>query len=342
MLLRFLIITVSTLVLIQDCQSQQPEQVKGADGRTPAQRESDSLFGAYVRVQYDSALMKALREQRQAELGLAREQELVDSLRKEAMHITRIQYPHFGLIIHGMRAYIVIENYNYPDQGPQYFFSFDTLDARFKPEAWTEEGEQTEKEKEWLIAKTDTLGLSEDLDERMNNTLLQIVPENKADQFRIFFCYLAGLSEVIDERQHNPADLDRLYKQAREYKHMTRFVELRDSAGYYFRSLPHSADMVAVTVKDSQIVALKPPNSPEQQHWEEQYFLSELARVKQKYHMHDTSVVIPGEMDRYANLTRNGKLFNFYYHSYFFRIERLRAGKLIERRMLRISIQYGC
>ncbi|MFC5271629.1 hypothetical protein [Adhaeribacter terreus] len=53
-------------------------------------------------------------------------------------------------------------------------------------------------------------------------------------------------------------------------------------------------------------------------------------------------VVIPGEYDSVATLTRNKKLYNYGYDAFLFRLQRFSKKKLIETKYIVVSIAYGC
>ena len=95
-------------------------------------------------------------------------------------------------------------------------------------------------------------------------------------------------------------------------------------------------------MKDGKIEPVKKRNTKEQIDWEKKQLQEEFVRIKKKYQLHDTLVVIPGEYDTVATLTKKGKLFAYGYNSFLFRLERFRNKKRIETKYIVVSIGYGC
>jgi hypothetical protein len=195
---------------------------------------------------------------------------------------------------------------------------------------------------ETVIVKQDSVYLSEDMDERINNTLIQIIPQDGKNRFKISMCYLTTLNEITDHRKHTSEELEKIYEAFRPVKEVTAYTAIKDSADYYFRALPHTADMEAITVVDGEIVPVKKRNTKKQVEDEEFRYNKELERIKKKYSLRDTLVVIPGEYDTVATLTKDKKLYGYGYDFFLFKIERYNKNKKIDTKYIVVSIMYGC
>jgi hypothetical protein len=277
----------------------------------------------------ESEIMAKYRRWEEAKgIALERRNFVLDSIQKDFLDITRAEFPEFTLVLHQFRGYMN----EYEDWGDvrerEYSIAFfDRAEATVKDEWVENDSLGISFRKEIILAKKDTLHLAEDMDERIDNTLIEIIPKNSEDRFRLSFSYQAALNEVIDYRQHKREKWEKLYANAKSFTMFTSLIELRDSAAYFFRILPDMGGEI---------------NYAGRQDWEEAYFKKEIAAVKEKYAMRDTAVTIPAEYDRYANLHKGKRLFNFWYHSYFIRIDRISKGRIVETRYLHIGIQYGC
>ncbi|SFQ45838.1 hypothetical protein SAMN05444144_10555 [Flavobacterium akiainvivens] len=281
-----------------------------------------------------------------ADTGEGSEVSEPDSLpRKE----TRLRYKNFTVVIHDFdfnearQVYPEGENLYYP------FYSDDQEENRRNAHALLNIGERDSANyKETLIVLKDTIGLNEDFgdpnDSRINNTLIQILPGNRKDTFKVSFCYLSTLNQIVDRRNYKDEELEALYLAAESHmvKEQTPYVTIKDSLGLYFRALPHTADMQAVTVVNGAVKPVNKPNTKEQVNQEQKQWEDEVARIKYKYALNDTLVVIPGEYDTVATLTRNKKLYGYMYDAYLFKIERFSKGKKVETKYVVISILYGC
>ena len=153
-------------------------------------------------------------------------------------HATKLKYANFSVIFHGFYSY-TIEN----SKG----------ESMHEPNEYEHSGfDYKGTYNESLIINTDTVILDEDLDERINNTLIQIVSKNKNDKFVITAGYLTRLNELIDYRNFTQEEAEHLYENAESIMEKTNFLLIRDSARYFFRAFPHTADMEEVTVKDGK------------------------------------------------------------------------------------------
>jgi hypothetical protein len=100
--------------------------------------------------------------------------------------------------------------------------------------------------------------------------------------------------------------------------------------------------MEAITVVDGEIVPVKKRNTKKQVEDEEFRYNKELERIKKKYSLRDTLVVIPGEYDTVATLTKDKKLYGYGYDFFLFKIERYNKNKKIDTKYIVVSIMYGC
>jgi hypothetical protein len=146
---------------------------------------------------------------------------------------------------------------------------------------------------EMLVARGDTVSLSEDLDERLNKTVLQIVPKDKDDRFKLSMAYIGNLWEYYDSIRY-AGNMERYEKERVTVKEPTKFVKLIDSANFYFHATPHTADMVPVDTKDGKMI-LKTSTTEKEMKAEEDYYVNELDKIKKKYKLRDTLVEYPGE-----------------------------------------------
>jgi hypothetical protein len=248
---------------------------------------------------------------------------------------TRVRFENFTIVFYDFNGYIRDDS--------TYLLQFGGYTNYQKSEAVFNDSEKDSANyQETLIVLKDTLSLSEMLfDDRINNTLIQVIPVHQADFFKISFCYLGVLGEVIDFRGLSEEETNKRYANALYYKEQTRFYPIRDSAKWYFRALPHTPDMVQVTVKDGQVVPVT-SNTPEQLELEKKLFMEDFERIKKKYGMHDTVFRIDMEEDVVAYLTKNKRLFSYGHNYYLFKIERYEKNSLSETKYVVISISYGC
>lgn len=263
---------------------------------------------------------------------------------------TRLRYKNFSLVFYNFEGYERDKDRNGDVYKQTYSLQFggnneNIIEAEFNDNEQNDEvsGDLNPNYEETLIVKKDTLHLSEQLfDDRINNTLIEIIPNNKEDKFKMSFCYLSSLNEIFDNRNHKSKELDKLYENQLTYKEQTKFVNINDSANFYFRALPHTADMEEITVLNNKIVPVKPRNTKAQISWEQSFYEEEIKRIKKKYNLKDTLVIIPGEYDTVATLTKNKKLFGYGYLSFLFRVERYNNNKLVETKYIVIEIASGC
>jgi len=247
---------------------------------------------------------------------------------------TRLQFPHYTVVFNNFKGYY------FDPEDPYSAHSFgdekDPFAALKSPE------QDMENYVETLIVLKDSMYLSEDLDERISNTLLQIIPDNPKDKFKVSMCYHSTLNEIIDSREFTSEQLEELYEKNLAIKETTPYTTIKDSAKFYFRALPHTSDMEAIKVVDGQIVPIRKRNTKKQVEDEEMLFNKEIARIKKKYSLTDTLVIIPGEYDTYATLTKDKRLYGYGYDSFVFRIERFQNKKLVETKYIVVGIMYGC
>ncbi|NDI98690.1 hypothetical protein GWA97_06345 [Flavobacterium sp. LaA7.5] len=264
-----------------------------------------------------------------------------------ALRETRLRYTDFTVVLHDFMGYdedSYSKDYLYP------YHSHNELENREYAQAILNiEEQENEDYKETLIVLKDTINLFESFgehgnDNRINNTLIQIVPNNSNDTFKVSFCYLSSLNEIIDYRKHSNKELETLYQQAEAWHidEQTPYIKVKDSAGLYFKALPNTPDMVAVKVVNGEIVPVKSANTRKQLNDEEKQWKHEYKRIKKKYALRDTLVVIPGEYDTVATLTKDKKLYGYGYDAFLFRIERFVNGKKAQTKYITINILYGC
>jgi len=250
---------------------------------------------------------------------------------------TRLRYTNFSVIIHNFKGYETDGEFG----NRNYYGQFGG--GGEKKQAYLNDNEsEIEDYIETLIILEDTIELSEILfDDRINTTLIQIIPKNESDKFKMSYCYLSTLNETIDYRNYSQKELKNFdYNKLISIKEKTPFLPIKDSAKYFFRALPHPADMVKVEVVNGKLI--EHSNTQEQIEWEYKQLKKDLDRIKKKYNLHDTLVVIPGEYDTEITLTKDRKLFGYGYESFLFRIERFSSNNLIETKYIVIYISYGC
>jgi hypothetical protein len=302
------------------------EKIKARQPDSLKMNEADRLMYEAGMKTLDSFAMAEYRREEAAGVALERMNFVSDSLQKDLLKDTRIDFPGFVVVLHHFRGYVN----EYEDKGeetehPVPFFN--SGEATVKEERVENHVLELSFRKETILAKKDTLHLGEDMDERIDNTLIEIIPKDSDDRFKVSFGYEAALDEVIDYSRHKREKWEKLSRNAKSFTTFTSPVTLPDSAAYFFRAQ-----------RDKH----EDPHSEGRENWDEAYFKKEKAAVKEKYVMLDTGVTIPGEYDRYANLHKGKNLFNFWYRSYLFRIDRINKGKIVETRYLNIGIQYGC
>lgn len=249
---------------------------------------------------------------------------------------TGLRFPGYTVVFHDFRGYETVyagEDVYYP------LFGGDET----KPYAmFNLEEKELEDYIETVIVQQDSVYISEDLDERINNTLIQIIPQDTKDRFKVSMCYLSQLNEVIDYRKYTPEELEKIYEAHRPVKEVTAYTAIKDSAKYYFRALPHTADMEAITIVEGEIVPVKKRNTKQQVEDEESRYNKELELIKKKYSLKDTLVVIPGEYDTVATLTKDKKLYGYSYDCFLFKIERFNKNKKTDTKYIVVTIMYGC
>lgn len=267
---------------------------------------------------------------------------------------TKIRFPDYTVVFQDFKGYIT----DYSNDEPLGFsgqFSDrcgDTNEAILnlveKTGSYQEGGNDGDPEyEEILVAKKDTVHLSEELfDERIDNTLIQIIPMSKGDRYKVSLCYLASLNEIVDrrayKREYTEEELELLYKKRFEKQEQSPYYALKDSAKFYFRALPHTPDMIAVTVEDGEVVPVK-KRSQEDIDSEGRHYKQELERIKNKYKFRDTLVHFPSEGGCTDGVFAKGeKLFSYGYDSYLFKIERYFNGVYKGSKYVVVSISFGC
>ncbi len=252
---------------------------------------------------------------------------------------TRLRFPEFTLLMHDFKGYEPYEENGINKYSLQFgLYENDTPFA-----VLNEDEKDNEEYVETLIVLKDSMHLSEILfDDRINNTLLQMIPNNPTDRFKMSMRYLSSINEVIDYRKFNNEELDALYEKSIHHQEETKYIDIPDSAFFFFRAMPHTSDMEEVRVVDGKIIPVKKSNNKEQIKWEQKYYEDEIARIKKKHGLRDTLVIIPAEYDRVATLTDDSHLYSYIYDAFLFRIQRYNRNKLIETKYIIVSIAYGC
>jgi hypothetical protein len=264
-----------------------------------------------------------------------------DSLIWLLLQNTRIRFPGYTVILHGFRGFAnskIRASYSKKlDSFDDTWAAVDTNEAVLITED-AKIGNATHKNlKELLLAKKDSIHLYETMGQKILNTLIEIVPENKDDRFNLNLRYLASVDEVMGSLSSGSKEKSTLH-----YDMATTPIRFRDSAGYYFNSRPNSPNGVAAILKGRDIVMVNSPYPSEYMNWEEAYFLKEKQIIKTRYQMKDTDFYISSEEDAYANLYKGKKLFYFGPTHYLFRIERIQKHKTPDYKYLVIFIQNGC
>jgi len=252
--------------------------------------------------------------------------EVVESLLKE----TRIKFSEFTVVLHDFKGYET----DTENDIAYYFCSFnycDTSDATLYFE---------EEKTEVLIARKDTVHLSEDLNNRVNNSTIQIIPKNSSDRFEVSLQYETVVNEIIDYRELSDVEREHRYQNRVSILEKSKVIPLPDSANFHFKTVPHTSDMVELVEQNGEWA---PKMNPKKQLRKEQdFFEAEQNRMKKKYNLHDTLVEIPSELYAVATLTDGIRLYDYFYATFVFRIDRYEARKFIESKYISIGIAYGC
>ncbi|WP_018343758.1 hypothetical protein [Cytophaga aurantiaca] len=174
--------------------------------------------------------------------------------------------------------------------------------------------------------KKDTIFISEQFDSYQYPKLIQIIPKNKNDQFKISYTYTHSIVEALD---HRSTKLTQERQNKYDYEQLSDvlpYTALSDSLRYYFR-LPLDSD---VSISEDQLKTYK-------------------QIMKKKYQLKDTIVNIPYESEYgddtiYIQFTRNSKLFQYGLNdTRYIRIDRIEQGKIKESKYFVIlNINGGC
>lgn len=130
---------------------------------------------------------------------------------------TRIVYPDFELVFHGFAGYDVDR-----EKGVLY-------DNPGDVELRLADGDIPEA----LIAKKDTIVLGEFPEYSADNKLLEIIPKNRDDKFKVSMYYKSSLDEVFNNRELNLQEIQKAYKNADKYKEVTKEIALNDSLNFF-------------------------------------------------------------------------------------------------------------
>lgn len=255
---------------------------------------------------------------------------------------TRIRFRNFTLVMQGFVGY------HLPD--PNYSGDVSDVDTSALSVNYSElyikptelKGDSIENSDyiETLVARKDTIPLIEtsDYDYGFSDCLLQFIPNNKDDRFKLSFCYLGVLREVVDWNGKSEAYMDSLYKKTYRRDMQSPYWQIADSAGLNFHLLPKKVDSAH---------SLKRPENRENladsfYDWSDQYYSLDHYRIKKEFGMHDTNLIIPGECGDSADMAKKGVPYTYDYHTYFIKIERFRNNKKQETKYLKIEIFEDC
>jgi hypothetical protein len=179
--------------------------------------------------------------------------------------------------------------------------------------------------------------------ERRNEKIIHEKQIIRKDIFKMTFCYLTRVYELISNITLSDDETEQLYANSNTYKDKTKPIQIKDSSGLYFYLVPHTSDMESITVKNGKIVPVHERNTDKQNALEEKAIAQELKRIKKKYQLKDTNVVMDDEYQTIARFTGNKKLYDYVYDAFFIRIDRFnQQGILLESKYIQIDIQYGC
>jgi hypothetical protein len=197
---------------------------------------------------------------------------------------------------------------------------------------------------ETLTAKKDTVNLYEtwnrleDTDDNNvigDDVVIQIIAKNKNDRFKISHCYLSDLYETMEWKERNFND-DGKRRTDEEYEifhkslfrvaEQTPYIALNDSSGF-FRPKLYTEYYERTTTYGK---------------WQEEQYLADILRLKEKYGMRDTSVTLSGDCVYPATLTKDKRLFSYVYWGHLFRIEHFRNDKKIATKYIIVNIFDGC
>ncbi|MBS7565782.1 hypothetical protein KHS38_15345 [Mucilaginibacter sp. Bleaf8] len=254
---------------------------------------------------------------------------------------TRIRFKNFTVVIHNFKGYE--SPYKENDSG-EYSDHIDTSEYSFnETERSDADGNALPSYRETLIAKYDTVHLSEHVEETINNTLIEIVPNDKSESFKVTWRYLSSLNEVVDDNIHRSSkEWDKAYSKTVHYQEATKVIALKDSGKFFFRASPHTPDMVQIEVKNGKVVPVNFHNSKEQIDIEQRYWDEDMRRVRAKYRLKDTSVKLRDDYETEVTLAIGRKLFMYNYDAHLFRIDRIRNSKVVETKYLVVYISDGC
>ncbi|AWH86225.1 hypothetical protein HYN59_14390 [Flavobacterium album] len=228
---------------------------------------------------------------------------------------TRIVYPSFEVVFHGFAGYDVDR------KNGKLYGDPDDVELRLANNGL----------KEALIAKKDTVMLGESPEYTTENKLLEIISKNQDDKFKVSMYYTSSLNEVFNDRGLSTKEIEKAYENADKYNEITKEIALRDSLGF-FRTITLESSTDEAFEKEKKF-------NPGQHYYDE-----DLNRVKRKYNINDTVVLMNGGDygDRKVTLVRKGRLFEYTYDSYIIKIERYNKGQLAETKYIEIMISYGC
>ncbi len=226
---------------------------------------------------------------------------------------TRLRYPSFTLVIHDFKGYYLEEKGGKRTCG---LIESGTAVLNESEKFLNINGEEEENPDylETLIVKKDTITLSEELDNYLDGNMVEVIPANRNDNFKLYFAALNGLSEVMDYRNKSEKEIEKFSARAQHFNEPSKYSEISDSALLFFR-----------LGKDFSTL-----------------YEDEVKRIKAKYKLKDTLVVIPGEYDTRIELSKNGKLYAIQYGEYLFKIERYHDNKLVEVKFIMVYQPSGC
>jgi hypothetical protein len=250
---------------------------------------------------------------------------------------TRIRFKNFILVIHDFKGYeISIKEMTEKEDGIEERTYWGQFGGGSDLNQATLNDNEIENEdyKETLIVLTDTLHLSESLvmggnDNKINQTLFQIIPKIYGETYQISFCYLTSLYEMFQDRNLSEIEFEKRYKNRFFKKEHTDFVSIKDSLKLYF-------PLTLLSDHNEQAWYTNGTMS-------KSFYDKELERIKNKYSLSDTLIEFSGEGGAsYATLNKDKRIFGYDTYAYLFKIDRLKDKKVLETKYIVIYIAYGC
>lgn len=256
---------------------------------------------------------------------------------KTELKETRIRFKNFTLVIHDFKGYEIRTNDisgNEDEVVEKTYWGQFGGGSDLKQAILNDNEIENEYYKETLIVLTDTLHLSESLvmggnDNKINQTLFQIIPKIDGENYQISFCYLTSLYEMFQDRNLSEIEFEKLYKNRFFKNESTDFVTIKDSTKFYF-------PLTLLADHNEQAWYTNGTMS-------KSFYDKEIKRIKNKYSLSDTLIEFSGEGGAsYATLTKDNRIFGYDTYAYLLKIDRLKDKKILETKYIVIYIAYGC